>query len=394
MKIADFETFVVANPPPSFGGAYWIFVKLTTDGGVAGYGEAYGIPFHPQVAARMIEDVCARQVVGADPFQIEKLWRVVYAANYSARPDVSAMGALSAIETACWDIVGKELNRPVHQLLGGRVRDALRAYTYLYPEPGDAADVYQDADLAAARAAAYVKQGHTAVKFDPIANYNAFDPRQLSLGDLARAEAFVRKMRDAVGDRCDLLFGAHGQMTPAAAIRLARRLAPFDPLWLEEPTPPEAPEEMAKVARATSIPIAAGERLTTKYEFARLLRCGAAAIAQPALGRVGGILEAKKIAALAEVHYAQIAPHLYCGPIEAAANIQLAACIPNFLILEGIKTWDGFQADLLKTPLCWQDGYVILPDAPGIGVELNEEAARRNPYKGGALHLNPGEEPV
>jgi L-alanine-DL-glutamate epimerase-like enolase superfamily enzyme len=149
------------------------------------------------------------------------------------------------------------------------------------------------------------------------------------------------------------------------------------------------PEEMAKVARATSIPIATGERLTTKYEFARVLEIGAASIVQPNLGRVGGLLEAKKIAGMAEVHYAQIAPHLYCGPVVGAANIQFATCSPNFLILEGIERWDGFQAELLKRPIHWEDGYVIPPTAPGLGVELDEEVAARHPYAGFELHQSP-----
>ena len=151
-------------------------------------------------------------------------------------------------------------------------------------------------------------------------------------------------------------------------------------LWFEEPVPPEMPEEMAKVARATSIPIATGERLTTKYEFARVLATGAANILQMNLGRVGGILEAKKIAAMAEAHYAQIAPHLYCGPVVGAANIHLAASIPNFLILESIERWGGFHAAILKKPIVWEDGYVIAPTEPGLGVELDEAVALANPY--------------
>src|SRR4029079_746746 len=162
-----------------------------------------------------------------------------------------------------------------------------------------------------------------------------------------------RLMREAVGSRADLLFGTHGQFTPAGAIRLARRLEPYEPLWFEETTPPEKPEEMALVARGTSIPIATGERLTTKYEFARVLECRAASILQMALRRVGGIMEAKKIAAMAEAHYAQIAPHLYCGPVEGAANIHFSATLPNFLILESIQTWGGFHAQLLKRPIAW-----------------------------------------
>ena len=204
----------------------------------------------------------------------------------------------------------------------------------------------------------------------------------------------MRTLREAVGAEVDLLFGTHGQFTPAGAIRLAQRIAPYNPLWLEEPVPPENAAEMAVVARATSIPVATGERLCTKYEFARVLDEGAAAILQLNLGRVGGLLEAKKIAALAEAKYAQIAPHLYCGPIVGAANIQLATCSPNFLILEGIETWDGFHAALLDKPVNWQNGYVIPSTEPGLGVTLNEAVAREHPYQGDELHLEMLTKPV
>lgn len=382
MKITDFEIYPVATPPPHLGGECWLFLELVTDGGVRGVGEIYGAPFRPATAAAMAADVCEREAVGADPFAVEALWRRVYSGSYTQRPDPSLGAVLSAVEMACWDIMGKELDRPAHALLGGRVRDRLRTYTYLYPEPGDSADVYRDPETAAERAAAYAAQGFSAVKFDPAGPYTAFDPRQLRLEDLARCENYVRLVRAAVGDSCDLLFGTHGQMTPAAAVRLARRLEFADPLWLEEPVPPENPEAMASVARRTSIPVAAGERLTTKHEFARLLACGGAAILQPNCGRCGGLLEAKKIAAIAEAHYAQIAPHLYCGPVVGAANAQLAACIPNFLILEGIGKWDGFSAEILAKPLKWEDGFLIIPDAPGLGVELNRQTARDNRYDG------------
>lgn len=394
MRITDVATFVVGNPPPSFGGRYWVFLKLTTDSGVVGYGEVYSVPFHPRVVAEMIADVCARKVIGADPFQIERLWRIVYSSGFTQRPDPSLVGILSGIEMACWDIVGKELGKPVYQLLGGQVHERLRAYTYLYPEPGDRADVYHDPDLAAERALAYVAQGFTAVKFDPIGPYSAFDPRQLSLEALAHTERFVGRVREAVGDRCDLLLGAHGQMTPAGAIRLARRLERFDPLWFEEPTPPESPEQLALVARGTSIPIATGERLTTKYEFARLIEARAAAILQPALGRVGGILEAKKIAGMAEAAYVQIAPHMYCGPIAAAADMQVAACSPNFLIQESIMTMGGFHAQILKEPIRCQDGFIIPPAGPGLGVELDEAVALAHPYTGDLLHLEMANTPL
>jgi L-alanine-DL-glutamate epimerase-like enolase superfamily enzyme len=304
------------------------------------------------------------------------------------------MSVLSGLEIALWDIVGKATGKPVHALLGGRVHERLRTYTYIYPEGKETEAIYQDAELSARRAAEYVGQGFTAVKFDPTGPYSAFDPRQPSLEALTRSERFVRQLREAVGNQADLLFGTHGQFTPAGAIRLARRLEPYDPLWLEEPTPPEMPEEMAIVARATTIPVATGERLCTKYEFARVLACRAASILQMALGRVGGLLEAKKIAAMAEAHYCQVAPHLYCGPVEGAANIQLAACIPNFLILESIRRWEGFHARVLKTPIRWEEGYVIPSDEPGLGIELDEEVALAHPYEGDRLHLEMADRPV
>ncbi len=396
MKIVDAKTYVVGNPPPHYGGRYFIFLKLTTDSGIEGFGEVYAATFGPHTIARMIEDVCARHVLGADPFKIETLWRRVYGSGYTLRPDLSLVGVLSGIEMACWDIIGKEVDKPVYQLLGGQVHERLRSYTYLYPDSLDPEDtrVYDDPDAAAERAADYLAQGFTALKFDPAGPYSVFDPRQPSLEALARSETFTRKLREAVGDRADLLFGTHGQFTPAGAIRLAKRLEPYDPLWFEEPVPPEMPEQMAKVARATSIPIATGERLATKYEFARVLETGAAAILQMALGRVGGLLEAKKIAAMAETHYAQIAPHLYCGPIEGAANIQIATCSPNFLILESIQTWGGFHAKILKKPIQWQDGHVIPPNEPGLGVELDEAVAAAHPYEGAELHLEMRGEPL
>ncbi|MGB2815339.1 MAG: mandelate racemase/muconate lactonizing enzyme family protein, partial [Dehalococcoidales bacterium] len=168
--------------------------------------------------------------------------------------------------------------------------------------------------------------------------------------------------------------------TTHSAIRLARRLEKYDPLWFEEPVPPENVDEMARVARFTSIPIATGERLSTVYEFTTLLEKQAAAILQLALGRVGGIMEAKTIAGMAEAHYAQIAPHLFCGPIEGAANIQIDTCSPNFLIQESIETWSGFHTEILKEPIKWEDGYIIPPTRPGLGVELNEEVAAKYPY--------------
>jgi L-alanine-DL-glutamate epimerase-like enolase superfamily enzyme len=379
---------VVGNPPPGFGGRYFVFLKLKTSCGIEGVGEVYAATFGPQVIASMIEDVFARRFAGRDPFQIESLWREAYGSGFTLRPDVSLVGVMSGLEMACWDIIGKAVQQPVYNLLGGKVHERLRCYTYLYPAAGEGDDFYQDPQRSAARAAEYVAQGFTAVKFDPTGGFSAYDPRQPTQEALERTVRLVRLVREAVDRRADLLLGTHGQFTTSGAIRLAKHLEAYDPLWFEEPVPPEMPEQMALVARATTIPIATGERLTTKYEFARVLAAGAANILQMNLGRVGGLLEAKKVAALAEVHYAQIAPHLYCGPVVGAANIQIATCSPNFLILESIQRWGGFHAQILKTPIRWEEGYVIPPTAPGLGVELNESVALANPYRGdGGLHL-------
>ena len=297
MKIVDLKTFVVGNPPPRRGGRYFLFVKLVADNGIEGVGEVYAASFAPSVFAPFARDVFEKHLLGADPFAIEALWRNVYGRGYSQRPDISLMGMLSGFEMAMWDIVGKAVGKPVYALLGGRVHEKLRSYTYLYPDAADAyADhpVYSDPDAAAARALEYAAMGFTALKFDPAGPYSTFDPRQPSLERLELSAAFCRRIREAVGTRCDLLFGTHGQFTVSGAKRMAQMLEPYAPLWFEEPTPPEMPEEMAKVAAFTSIPIATGERLTTKYEFARVLACGAASILQMNLGRVGGLLEAEE----------------------------------------------------------------------------------------------------
>ena len=396
MKIRDLKVFIVGVPPPGWGGRYFTFVKLTTDTGVSGVGECYCATFGPKAMTAMIEDTFGRYVEGMDPFRIEALWRKVYGSGYTLRPDVSLMGVLSGIEIALWDIIGKATGRPVYDLLGGRVHEKLRSYTYIYPdtEKGQDSSIYWNAEQSAERAAQYVELGFTAIKFDPAAPYSAFDPRQPSLEALELCAKFCRLLRDAVGTKADLLFGTHGQFTPSGAIRLAKAIEPYDPLWFEEPTPPEKPEEMALVARGTSVPIATGERLTTKYEFARVLECRAASILQMALGRVGGIMEAKKIAGMAETYYAQIAPHLYAGPVEGAANIHFAATLPNFLILESIETWGGFHAKILKKPIRWEDGQVLLPTEPGLGIELDEEVALAHLYAGTGLHLEMTNDPV
>ena len=400
MRVANVETFVVGNPPPRHGGRYFLFVQLTTDDGIVGVGEAYVATVGPHLVADMLVDVADRHLVGRSPFDVEAFWRRAYGSGYALRPAPTLCGVLSALEMACWDIIGKAAGRPVYDLLGGRVHEGLRSYTYLYPEGGDAYDpldgpnLYTDPDLAAEAAVRAVEMGFTAVKFDPAGPYSVYDGRQPSLERLDLSERYTRAIREAVGDRADLLFGTHGQFTPSGALRLARRLEAYDPLWFEEPVPPDDLEGMARVAAGTTIPVATGERLTTVSEFSAVLRAGAASILQPDLGRSGGILQGKKIASVGEVHQALLAPHCYCGPVVAAANIALATCSPNFLILESIDRWDGFHADLLQSPIRWEDGMVIPSTEPGLGVVLDVDVARAHPYEGNELHLTPENDPI
>ncbi len=400
MHLEKIETFIVGNPPPRHGGRYFILLRLTTACGITGVGEIYNATFGPDLCAAMAVDVFERQFAGNDPHHIEKLWRRTYGAGFTQRPDVTVMGVLSGLEMACWDIIGKAADKPAYELLGGKVHDRLRSYTYLYPPEGDVypdpdvPNAYNDPDLAAEVAVAMVAKGFTAVKFDPAGPYTIFDGHQPRLEDLERSEMFCKRIREAVGTRADLLFGTHGQFTVSGARRMARRLEKYDPLWFEEPTTPENPADMAEIARHTAIPIATGERLCTKHEFARLLEAGAASVLQMNLSRVGGLLEAKKIAAMAETRQAQIAPHLYCGPVTAAANIQIATCSPNFLILESIGTFEGPYMSIVNADFAWSDGYVIPPTAPGLGIELNDEIISANPYTDKELHLGQAHDPV
>ncbi|AUQ67640.1 mandelate racemase/muconate lactonizing enzyme family protein [Phaeobacter inhibens] len=387
MKLQDLDIIVTAPPAPGWGGRYWILVKVTTDTGITGWGECYAASVGPDAMAHVIRDVFERHMQGMNPENIELMFRRAYSSGFTQRPDLSVMGAFSGLEIACWDILGKDRDRPVHALIGGRMNDRLRAYTYLYPLPHHDIDAFWNTpELAAESAIAAVEKGYTAVKFDPAGPYTMRGGHMPAQSDITQSVAFCRAIREAVGDRADLLFGTHGQFTPAGAIRLGQALEPYEPLWFEEPTPPDLVADMARVADRVRIPVATGERLTTKAEFAAILRAGAAEILQPALGRSGGIWETKKIAAIAEVFGAQVAPHLYAGPVEWAANIQLATAIPNLLMIETIET--PFHAALIKRGITVEDGFVIPSDTPGLGIEVDEDLARANPFIGDDLHLN------
>lgn len=393
MKLADLDIIVTAPPPPGWGGRYWILVKVTTDTGIVGWGECYASSVGPNAMTEVIRDVFERHMAGQNPENIEFMFRRAYSSGFTQRPDLTVMGAFSGLEIACWDILGKDRGRPVWALIGGRMNDRIRAYTYLYPLAHHALpEFWGDAEMGAEAALALVEAGYTAIKFDPAGPYTMRGGHQPSLFDMDTSIEFCRVIREAVGPRADLLFGTHGQFTTGGAIRMAKAIEPYAPLWFEEPVPPDNVASMATVARATSIPVATGERLTTKAEFGAVLAAGAANILQPALGRSGGIWETKKIAALAEAYNAQMAPHLYAGPVEWAANIHLATSIPNLLIAETIET--SFHRDLIKNSIRIEDGFIIPPDAPGLGIEVDENLARANPYTGDGLHLQMQDDPI
>lgn len=392
MKLQDLDIIVTAPPAPGWGGRYWILVKLTTDSGVTGWGECYASSVGPEAMRHVIEDVFARHMQGENPENIELMFRRAYSSGFTQRPDLTVMGAFSGLEIACWDILGKDRDRPVHALIGGRMNERVRAYTYLYPLPHhDITAFWTSPEMAAEAAADCVARGYTAIKFDPAGPYTLRGGHMPAMADISQSVAFCKAIREAVGDRADLLFGTHGQFTTAGAIRLGQALEPYSPLWFEEPIPPDNVAEMARVAGAVRIPVATGERLTTKAEFAPILRAGAASILQPALGRAGGIWEMKKVAAMAEVYNAQMAPHLYAGPVEWAANIHFAVSIPNLLMAETIET--PFHDQLIRGCIRVEDGFITAPTAPGLGIDVDEELARAHAYTGNELHLQMQEDP-
>lgn len=394
MRLQELEIFVVAPPAPGWGGRYWIFTRLRTDTGIVGYGECYASGVGPEAMKAVIADVFERHMQGENPENIELMFRRAYSSGFTQRPDPTVMGAFSGLEIACWDILGKDRDRPVWALLGGKMNERVRSYTYLYPQPGQDMNAFWNSpDMAAEAALAMVDLGFTAVKFDPAGPYTLRGGHQPAMSDISRSVAFCKAIRKAVGTRADLLFGTHGQFTTAGAIRLGRAIEPFAPLWFEEPVPPDNLLEFGEVARAQNIPVATGERLCTKAEFATLLRSGGAKILQPALGRVGGLSEGRKIAAIGEVFNAEMAPHLYAGPVEWAANIHLAVSIPNLLLVETIETGGAFHQKLIKNTIRWEDGFIHAPDAPGLGIDFDEDVARAHPYSGKGLHLEMQEAP-
>ncbi len=394
MKLDALEVFIVGTPPPGWGGRYFTLVKVTTDTGLSGWGEVYAAAVGPRAMTAVIEDVFARHMRGEDPANVELMFRRAYSSGFTQRPDPTVIGAFSGLEIACWDILGQARGVPVWAMLGGRMNARVRAYTYLYPLPHHRTPgFWTDPEAQAESALHYVGLGFTAIKLDPAGPYTLRGGHQPSLWDIDLSVRMLKAIRGAIGNRADILFGTHGQFTPSGAIRLGRAIEQFDPAWYEEPIPPDNLLDFAQVAQAVRIPLATGERMTTKAEFATLLRTGGAHILQPALGRSGGIWETKKIAAIAEAFGAQLAPHLYAGPVEWAANIHLAVSCPNTLLVECIEEGGHFHLPLIGQAIRVEGGYIAAPEAPGLGLRVDEGLLRAHPYADPFLHLQMQEDP-
>ena len=377
LKITGCKTLLVNNVEPYWGHEKWLFVQLITNEGIVGLGErpAAGA-INPKPQIELIQDLAERFVVGQSPFDIKKIWLNAYTAAHDYRhPGLYGTPALSALEMACWDVIGKATGQPVYNLLGGRFHERLRAYRYL-----DMVGVWENPPLAGERAVRMLESGITACKLDPF-DGDAFNAasvggaRDFPLETLRRVARIFRQIRDAVGDAMEIGIGTHGQFSTAGAIRVASLLEEFNPFFFEEPVPPENATEMARIAAHTKIPIATGERLITKYEFAEVLEKRAAQVIQLDVGQCGGVLESREIAAMAEAHYATIAPHMFCGPVAVAASIHLDTCCPNFLAQEYNTT--ALHDDLLKEPLKLERGFLIPPTGPGFGIEFNERVLAR-----------------
>jgi galactonate dehydratase len=385
MKLTDVKAYVVKTDPPNWGGLLWFFIKLETDAGIVGWGETAVLSCFFDLEKsyeKLVEEIFKGYLKGKNPIDREPIYHNLYSGLTGQHPDYAALGLISAFDIALWDICGKYYNTPVYNLLGGKYRDKVRTYTYIYDlEKGSLVEATKDWTTDPVRlgelAAKLTDQGFTGVKFDPLpqARFKRLPvpPWELTPAEYDHAERAIGAIREAVGNRADICIGTHGQITPAAALRLAKRVEKYDPLWLEEPCPPENYKEMGRIAGRTSIPIATGERLVTIYDFQNLFAEGACAVAQPDLGSCGGITACKKIAALAEANYVLLAPHVWGGPVITAAALQIDANIPNFLMQESIYKSRNFFDVIVKEPFDWRDGYLIPSYRPGIGIELVEE---------------------
>ncbi len=363
MKITGLKTYVVHCYRTN-----WVFLKISTDEGISGVGEATLEMKEKAVEAAVLE--LEDYLVGKDPRQIERHFHVIYRDSYWRTGPV-LMSALSAVEMALWDISAKELGVPVHRLLGGKCNDRVKAYANAW----FAGATTPEAFAASARAAA--ARGFQALKWDPFGKAYM----NISTSALDGALAVVGAVRDAVGNAVELLIEGHGRFNVPAALTIARELAPFRPLLFEEPVPPDNLDALAEVRAKSPIRIAAGERLYHRCQFRELFEKRAADVIQPDVSHAGGLGECKKIAAMAEAYHLPFAPHNPSGPVANAATLQLAACTPNFYLLETMATDIPWRKDLTTESLVFKDGCFEIPDRPGLGLELNEEAFADHPYQ-------------
>ncbi len=357
----------------------WLVVAVDTDEGLTGYGEAT-LEGHSRVVETALHQL-GEHLAGADPRRVVHHWQVMYrGAFYRGGPVWTS--ALSGLEQAMWDLKGKRLGVPVHELLGGAVRDRLRMYRHCNVVEGGAlgaSGADDDADLVAL-ARSIAADGWTAIK----TGVDAPVPALATPGWVRRQADRLARLRDAVGPEVDVAVDLHGRTSPATARLLIEAMAPSAPMFVEEPCLPEDVGSLAEIARSTTVPIATGERRMTAYQFRDLLEARAVAVVQPDLCHVGGIFEARKVAAMAEAQYVSIAPHNPLGPVSLAACLQLAACTPNFLVQELVGLEDGSDlgVGLLRTPFEVVDGHVAVPTGPGLGIDVDEDALVAHGYDG------------
>jgi len=364
MRIAKIETFIAGNPWKN-----WLFTKVLTDEGIYGVGEGTLNYFGKTVETAIHE--LEPLVLGMDPFQIETMSQRLIRDVYSDGGQIH-MCAVAAIEIACWDIIGKATNQPVYNLWGGRCHQKLRAYANgWYRGPRTPESFAEKARAVAAR-------GYTALKFDPFGS--AW--RTLSRDDFDLSIDIVRAVRDAVGNSVDLLIEGHCRFNVAAAVEVARRLEPMRPAWFEEPVAHTNIAAMVEVARRSPVPIATGESFSTKQQFAELLKHDAVSILQPEPLNLGGLFATRKIADMVDAHYGMIAPHSAQGPVCSAACVQLNASLPNFFIHEIFDEFnEPWEKEIVIHPVEVVNGYIEIPERPGLGIDLNLEEIARHPYR-------------
>ena len=363
MKITDIKTFNVFTFRTNF-----VFVKLETDAGISGVGEGT-LEYKEHALLGAVEDI-KRVLLGQDPREVERICHELYRDSYW-RVGPVLMSAISAVNMAMWDIKAKACHVPLYELLGGRVRDSVRMYANLWFA---GAKTPEEFAAAAKKAAA---MGITALKWDPFGKaYLHMDNREFS-----QAIATVEAVRDAVGSGVDLLIEGHGRFDVSTGIRVANALRPFDPMFFEEPTPPDSLDALAEVHRRSPVPIAAGERIYSTSQFQEFLDKGCADFAQPDVSHCGGISAVKKIAAMAEPRYVALAPHNPSGPVANAATLHLAATTPGFRILEICLTDVSWRGELTDERVVFQQGDILIPQGEGLGLELNEENCAKYPFQ-------------